>query len=174
MCVNSQVQVSMLLSELFGSRYRKNRKRFNDVLSGSEGRALLVVYDKLREGFPVADEVIVEAFERYWSTVQTNCISAAELHLVIVAPVCFYRPHLVDKLIRAGLLSLVYIGHERSDHVLNFVSTCILGAEAEPYGGLPSKEGVVWLRDRLSKDHVELQRILDEVIAENNKELEEM
>ena len=165
----------MILKDLLGIRHRKNRKRFRDVLSDDdEGRALLVTYDQLGKGVDVSDDVIVGAFEKYWPSIQTNCISAAELQFAVIAPVCYYRPHLVDKLIRSGLLSLVRIGHERSEHVLEFVRVYMLRSKVMLYGGIPSKESVIWLRDQLPKDPQYLQRILDEVIEENNKELEKI
>ena len=152
-----------------------NRERFNDVLTYcNEGQAILTIYDRLDKGDTISDSEIIGVFETYFKTIQTNCISAAELELAIIAPVCYHRHDLIDKIIRQGLLSLVMVGIQKSEIVVDFVNKHILDRQAEPYGGLPTDNGVKWLTDILPKDLDTLQGILDQVIDGNNKELEKI
>lgn len=76
---------------------------------------------------------------------------------------------------RSGLLCIIYsIGEEiNSDTVVEFVSQRILGKNASPYAGLPPKEGVLWLKEILPKIKATIQPVLESVIEENRRELNE-
>ena len=55
-----------------------------------------------------------------------------------------------------------------------FIDKKILNSEIEPYGGLPDKEGVEWLTKIIVKQNDLIQKLLADVIDQNNKDLNEL
>lgn len=159
------------------AKLKERQRRFTNIISGNGSDALPSIFNRLAEKDPtLTDEEILAAYYAFSDRIQTNTFAAAEMELVTVAGLCAHRPHLTENLIRRGLLSIVWsIGDAiSSDDVLAFVRYRILGIDAIPYGGLPSDPGLVWLNQGLPARKALIQRVLEDVIQQNKKELDEL
>lgn len=155
---------------------KSNRIRFDTVHSDKRFNFLETVYSRLIAGDTrLTDDEIIESYLNYSNHIQTNSFSAAELEWVTISVLCYYRPHLIQTLIRRGLMSIVYSIGDNIDYrdVLEFIKQRILADNVEPYGGIPSEPGLIWLRDILPTQYEIVQRILTDVIEENKRELNE-
>ncbi|MEI6950827.1 hypothetical protein V9K67_26835 [Paraflavisolibacter sp. H34] len=155
----------------------KKRLRFEEIHNDQRFNYLRDVYTRLLSGdSSLSDAEILERYLKFSDRIQTNTFAAAELEWATISTLCYYRPKLVRQLIRRGLLAIVYsLGEEiDSTDVFDFIQHRILDSAAEPCGGLPHSEGRVWLTELLPQQQDLVQQTLDEVIAENRKELENM
>jgi hypothetical protein len=55
-----------------------------------------------------------------------------------------------------------------------FIDKRIINPEIEPYGGLPDKEGIEWMTKIVIKQNDLIQKLLADVIDQNNKDLDEL
>ena len=152
---------------------KKNRRRFEEIVSDSRHNHLESIFKGFKEGRELSDGEVIEAYHKFSSEIQTNTISAAELEFVIVATIAVNKPNLSIRLLAQPLLMLVWSFGDKitSETVVQFVNGYILNDKAEPYGGIPGSKAVNWLKDYFKNNYKVVQRKLDEVIDENNKEL---
>src|SRR3989337_2330416 len=138
------------LKEIFRKRApsinltHKNRLRFDSIISDSRFNYLEDIYRRLlANDTTLTDELIIQNYLRFSDSIQTNTLAAAELEWVIISVLCFYRPNLTERLIRRGLLCIVYSFGDDIDGevVLRFIRQRVLAVNSEPYGGLPPKIG---------------------------------
>lgn len=155
----------------------KNRLRFDSIHLHKGPTSLEGLYYRLstNEGVVTDEEVLNKYFE-FSNAIQTNTFAAAELELVTISVICYYKPHLTPILIRRGLLSIVYsLGDEIDAAVIfQFIDHFILSKDVEPYGGLPPGKGIIWLSQILPTQTDLVQKTLDEVIEQNRLELGDM
>ena len=154
----------------------RNQRRFDSIHSDTRFNYLEFIYVRLLNDDPtLTDNLILEKYHKFSSSIQTNTFAAAELEWVTVSVLCYHRPHLTKELIREGLHCIVSsIGDDIDfNDVLNFIQIRILQNGIEPYGGLPPKEGVEWLTKILPNETELIQKTIEEVIDQNRKELEE-
>ncbi|RZK36315.1 MAG: hypothetical protein EOO57_07440 [Hymenobacter sp.] len=155
----------------------KNGKRFDSIISDIRFNYLECTYEKLfTEDTTLSDAEIIESYFKFSDCIQTNTFAAAELEWVVISVICYFRPSLTEIIFRRGLLSIVYSLGEDIDSftVLQFIEVRILTDEAEPYGGLPPAIGLKWLTDILPMQKETIQMVLDDVIKENRRELEDI
>lgn len=153
----------------------KNRRRFDSVISDKRFNFLESTIKRLlNEDTELSDAEILDNYYKFSDKIQTNTFAAAELELVTISVLCHFRPHLTETLLRRGLLCIVYSLGDDLDWftVGQFIDRRILADNVEPYGGLPPKEGLDWLKNLIPKQKETVQKILVEVIEENRKELE--
>lgn len=152
----------------------KNRRRFDSIISDSRSNYLAIVYKRLFEkDSSLTDSEILNCYFKFSDSIQTNTFAAAELELATISVLCYFRPNLTETLINRGLLSIVWSLGDDIDWftVLQFVERRITGKGIEPYGGLPPDSGIKWLTVILPTQKETIQRVLEEVIADNRKEL---
>jgi hypothetical protein len=153
----------------------KNKLRFESIHSDKRSDSLKDIYKRLieQDQFLTNNEVLEHYFE-FSKKIQTNTFAAAELELVSVSTLCYFRPELTDVLIRNGLLSIVYsLGDNINfEDVINFVQQRILAKNVEPYGGWPQEEGIKWLSGVLPQNKDLISKVLVDVITKNKEELD--
>ncbi len=153
----------------------KNRVRFDKIVSDKRFNSLESIYKRLFDNDNrLTDDEILDAYFKFSDNIQTNTFAAAELEWVTISILCHFRPNLSEKLIRRGLLCIVYSLGDDIDWftVGQFIDRRILDDKAEPYGGLPPKIGQEWLKNLLPNQKEVVQKVLDDVIEQNRKELE--
>ncbi|HVW95865.1 MAG TPA: hypothetical protein VHA56_07845 [Mucilaginibacter sp.] len=168
------------LRKYFSSSYDidltlKNKLRFESIHSDNRFNSLESIYKRLKNtDQTLTNYEILEHYLVFSKKIQTNTFSAAELELVSISLLCYFRPELTSTLIRNGLLCIVMsLGDSINfDDILNFIQSRILAKDAEPYGGLPQEEGIKWLREILPESRNAIQDILFEVIKKNQEELD--
>ena len=153
----------------------KNKLRFESIHSDARFNSLKDIYKRLieRDESLTNDEILEHYFE-FSKKIQTNTFAAAELELVSISTLCYFRPQLTNILIRNGLLSIVYsLGDNIGfDAVTNFVECRILANNVEPYGGWPQEEGIKWLTEILPQTQNSVEKNLADVIKKNQEELD--
>lgn len=157
------------------AKLKERQQRFTDIINDKRSDTLAPIFRRLAQNdLTVTDEQILSAYYCFSDRIQTNTFAAAELEWVIVAGLCAHRPRLTETLIRRGLLSIVWsIGDAiTSDDVLAFVRYRVLESDAMPYGGLPSNEALIWLKEGLPAQKALVQQVLEDVIEQNKKELD--
>lgn len=155
----------------------KNRKRFDSIISDSRCNYLAPIYNRLFEkDQSLTDAEISTSYLKFSDSIQTNSYAAAELELVAISVLCYFRPNLTETLIRRGLLAIVASLGDDIDWftVLQFIEIRIIGEGIEPYGGLPPEQGIVWLTNILPNQKEILQRVLQEVILANQREIDQI
>jgi len=148
----------------------KNRLRFESVITDQRFNYLENIYKRLFENDDsLKDSEILSAYFKFSDSIQTNSFSAAELEWVIISVICHYRPHLMETLMRRGLLAIVYSLGTDIDWftVGQFIDRYILSDEVEPYGGLPPEIGQVWLKNLVTFHKELVQKVLLEVIEQD-------
>lgn len=156
---------------------KKNRRRFDEIISDSRFNYLKDIYKKLFDNdTTLTDTEILNAYTKFSDGIQTNSFATAEFELVSVSVLCYFRPNLTENLLRRGLLAIVYSLGDDIDWftVLQFIEFRILKENVEPYGGLPPEVGQRWLKEILPQQKDTIQKVLEEVIDENRKELEKI
>lgn len=159
------------------SLMEKNRQRFEDSISDKRANYLESIYQRLFAGdTTLTDAEILDAYFKVSDKIQTNTFAAAELEWVCISVLCHFRPNLTEPLIRRGLLSIVYSLGDDIDWftVGQFIDRRILADNVEPYGGLPPTAGQMWLKNLLPEQKDIVQKVLNDVIEENRRELESM
>nr|WP_294794710.1 hypothetical protein [uncultured Mucilaginibacter sp.] len=155
----------------------KNKLRFESIHSDIRFNSLQNVYRRLNnQDIALTDDEILERYFDFSKKIQTNTFAAAELELVSISSICFFRPELTNIIIRTGLLCIVmslgdFVGF---DDIVEFVQGRILAKGAEPYGGLPQEEGIKWLSEVLPKSRGTIESTLIEVIKKNREEIDSM
>jgi hypothetical protein len=152
----------------------KNKQRFDSIISDKRFNYLEDIYQRLFAGdTTLADSEVLDAYFKFSNNIQTNTFAAAELELVTISVLCHFRPNLTKTLIRRGLLSIVYSLGDDIDWftVQQFIDKRIFADKTEPYGGLPPIVGQVWLKNLLPKQKNTVQKVLEDVVEENRKEL---
>lgn len=171
------------LRELFHTQSKpvklkqNKRQRFDSIHSDSRFNFLEEIYRRLSiNDLSLTDEEILDKYYKFSDSIQTNTLSAAELEWVTISIICYHRPNLIEILIRRGLLCIVYsFGDDiHSSTVLEFINRRILLDEVEPYGGLPPDVGIKWLADILPTLQDAVQKVLQDVIEQNRRELEKI
>lgn len=155
----------------------KNRMRFDSIMSDSRFNYLAPVYKRLLEkDLSLTDAEILTSYFKFSDSIQTNTFAAAELELATISVLCYFRPNLTETLIKRGLLSVVWSLGDNIDWftVLQFVERRITGKGIEPYGGLPPDPGITWLTAILPTLKETIQKVLEEVIIDNRKELDQI
>lgn len=164
-----------LLNNIFSNNKKsKKRKRFDSIINDKRFNYLENIFIKIyRDDKTLTDEEILDGYYKFSDKIQTNTFSAAELEWVTISVLCYFHPNLTEKLIRRGLLSIVYSLGDDIDWftVKEFIEKQILSDKADPYGGLPPIEGQIWLKSLLPSQKEVVQKVLDDVIKENKKEL---
>ncbi|MCR8559231.1 hypothetical protein KXD93_16355 [Mucilaginibacter sp. BJC16-A38] len=153
----------------------KNRLRFDSIHSDKQPNSLKDIYGRLiGNDESLSDEEIIERYQKFSNGIQTNSFSAAELELVSISTLCYFRPQLTSLLIRASLLSIIYsIGDNITfEDVIAFLQQRVLAETVEPYGGRPHDQGLTWLLDILPASKNEITPILIDVIKINKEELD--
>lgn len=154
---------------------KKNRVRFDRIISNKHSNFLESIYKRLFDKDPsLTDTEILEAYFTFSNNIQTNTFAAVELEWVTISVLCHFRPNLTETLIRRALLSTVYSLGDDIDWftVEQFIDRRILADNTEPYGGLPPNVGQEWLKDLLPAQKETVQKVLEDVIDKNRKELE--
>jgi hypothetical protein len=155
----------------------KNRQRFDSIISDKRSNHLENIYQRLFAGdTTLSDTEVLDAYFKFSDDIQTNTFAAAELEWVIISVLCHFRPNLTEALIRRGLLSIVYSLGDDIDWftVRQFLDIRILADDIEPYGGLPPMDGQEWLKNLLPNQKDTVQKVLEDVIEENRRELESL
>lgn len=155
----------------------KKRLRFESIHSDQRFNSLQNVYKRLIDkDQSLTDNEVLEQYSDFSKKIQTNTFAAAELELVSISTLCYFRPQLTDILIRRGLLAIVYsLGDNIDfDDIVNFVQHRILAKDVEPYGGCPCEEGIKWLDEILPESRDSLEKTLIDVIKKNKEELDAM
>ena len=96
----------------------------------------------------------------------------AELHMVVVATIAAYKPHLAERLLDRPLLYL-YLSFDEgvnNEVVVQFIAKRILAKDADPYCGIPNKKARRWLKTFFPKNKELVEAKLVEVIAKNKEE----
>jgi hypothetical protein len=156
----------------------ENRLRFKELHFGPYPNFLEKIYKRLsKHDVTLTDEEILShyfVFSDYYR--ETNSFSSAETEFSAISLLCFYKPHLMEVLVRRGLLSIVYsIGDDiDATHILDFINQRILAIDSEPSGGLPPENGVIWLKEILPSQLDILKSVLEDVIEQNRREIDEM
>lgn len=153
---------------------KKNRQRFNSIISDNRFDYLENIYQRLFAGdTTLGDTEILDAYLKFSDNIQTNTFATAELEWTTISVLCHFRPNLTETLIRRGLLSIVYSLGDDIDWftVQQFLERRILAHNIAPYGGLPPTVGHEWLKNLLPNQKETIQKVLEDVIEENRKEL---
>lgn len=152
---------------------KKNRLRFDSIISDERFNFLESIFKRLADNDnSLTDIEILDAYFKFSDNIQTNTFATAELEWVTISVLCHFRPNLTEKLIRRGLLSIVYSLGDDIDWftVRQFIDKKILADKAEPYGGLPPEIGQEWLKNLLPTQKEIVQKVLMNVIEENRKQ----
>jgi hypothetical protein len=155
----------------------KNKLRFESIHSDRRSNSLQDIYKKLLDrDLSLTNDKVLEHYSDFSKKIQTNTFAAAELELVSISTLCYFRPELTDVLVRRGLLAIVYsLGDNIDfDDVINFVRYRILAKDREPYGGWPHDEGLIWLSDTLPECRDSIEKVLIDVVKKNQEELDAM
>jgi hypothetical protein len=165
-----------LFNNIFSNnKHSKKRKRFNNIIKDKRFNYLESIFIRIYDNDKtLTDKEIVDAYYQFSNKTQTNTFSAAELEWVVISVLCYFHPNLTEKLTRRGLLSTVYSLGDDIDWftVKQFIERRILSDKSEPYGGLPPTEGQLWLRNLLPSKKDIIQKVLEDVVKENRKELD--
>jgi hypothetical protein len=159
----------------WAAKLKERQQRFRDIINDKRSDTLAPIFRRLAQNdLTLTDEQILSAYYSFSDRIQTNTFAAAELEWVTIAGLCARRPHLTETLVRRGLLSIVWsIGDAiTGDDVLAFVQCRVLENDAMPYGGLPSDEGLTWLKESLPRAKALVQQVMQDVIEQNKKDLD--
>lgn len=165
------------LKKIFKSEklLERNKIRFNQIISDKRFNYLEEIYQSLFENKDaLTDEEILNAYFNFSNKMQSNSFAIAELEWVIISILCHFRPNLTATLLKRPLLAIICSIGDDIDWftVKQFIDRRILAKNAEPYGGLPPELGVLWLKELLPNKKEKVQKILEIVIEENRKEIE--
>jgi hypothetical protein len=161
------------LNEIFN----KNREHFEAIHSDKRDPGLKDIYHRLHSGDKtLTDDEILFSYNQFSNSIQTNTFCAAELELVSISTICYFRPHLTEQLLRQGLKMILWSLGDGIDYSIlkQFIDKRIVAPELEPYGGIPDKEGMEWLTKIVVDQNDLIKRTLADVIDQNNKELDEL
>ena len=154
--------------------FNKNRQRFDSIHSDKRLSGLQTIYHRLLSSDnSLTDNEVLLSYSQFSSSIQTNTFCAAELELVGISTICYFRPHLTEQLLRQGLKMILWsLGDDIDYSILKqFIDKRIIAPEIESYGGLPDKEGVEWLTKIIVIQNDLIKTTLVDVIEQNNKEL---
>ena len=154
--------------------FEKNRNRFESIHSNNGHNGLSFIYNRLSlDDKNLSDEEIMIRYRNFSNSIQTNTFCAAELEIVSVSAICYFRPHLTKEMIKQGLKMILWSLGDGIDYSIlkQFIDKRIIDKEVEPYGGLPDKEGMEWMVKIIVNETELIKKTLAEVIEENNKEL---
>lgn len=108
-----------------------------------ELRELKDFYGKLKNNpDSISDaEVISKIESSFWGT---NCWSYVEQSLAIIAPACFYKPHLTTVLIKYPIEAMIAGGLDNYKDVIAYA--LVIAEKENPYVPL-TEEGMCWLKN---------------------------
>lgn len=152
--------------------YKKNRKRFHSIVSDPRFNYLEPVFNDLEQGIEVPDIKVLEAYKKFAGAVSSNTIAMAELHLVLVATIAVYKPNLIEELLERPLL-MFYITYGQAvsnKGVIQFINNQLLHKDADPYGGLPNKKAMKWLKTFFPKNQAMVEKVMALVVAKEEAE----
>jgi hypothetical protein len=161
------------LAEIFN----KNRQRFDSIHADKRHSGLQSIYQRLLSGDnTLTDGEVLSNYSKFSSSIQTNTFCAAELEIVSISTICYFRPHLTGQLLRQGLKMILWSFGDDIDYSIlkQFIDKRIIAPEIESYGGLPNKEGVEWLTKIVVNQNDLIKTTLADVIEQNNKEQDEL
>jgi hypothetical protein len=167
--------LSNIYDAIFGKlseQQQKNRTRFDTVISDTRFNYLEPIFQNFEAGVQVSDAEALDAYEKFSGSIYSNTVSMAELHLVVVATIAAYKPHLAEDLLERPLL-YVYLSFGEAvnnEVVVQFVANRILAKDADPYCGIPNKKARRWLKVFFPKNKELVEAKLKEVIAKNEEE----
>ncbi len=155
--------------------YKKNRKRFDSIVTDSRFNYFEPIFNDFEKGVEISDDEIILAYKNFASSVYSNTVAMAELHMVLVATIAVHNPNLIEELLERPMLMIYLsfgekVGNER---VVNFIRKRLLAKDAEPYGGLPNKKAMNWLKSFFPKNKELVEKVFDKVIAEEEKDRED-
>ena len=153
----------------------RNRQRFDSIHCDENKVSLHNIYERITNSVePISNEEILETYYIFSRKQQSNSFAIAELLLVSISTICYYKPELTSILIREGLMAVVASWGDKINfsNVIEFIQYHILGNDATPYGGWPQPEGIKWLTEILPNISEEMQLVLEDVIKKNREELE--
>lgn len=155
--------------------YTKNRKRFESIVSDTRFNYFEPIFNEFEKGVEVSDDEIILAYNNFAGAVYSNTIAMAELHMVLVATIAVHNPRLIEELLERPILMLYLSFGEKveNESIVRFVNNRLLAKDAEPYGGLPNKKAMKWLKNFIPKNPELVERVFDKVIAEEEKDLED-
>nr|WP_315245814.1 hypothetical protein [uncultured Flavobacterium sp.] len=155
----------------------RNRLRFDQIISNKRFNYLEKIYQILFEnkGF-LTDEELLNAYFNFSDKMQSNSFAIAELEWAIISILCQFRPNLTETLLKRPLLAIIYSIGDDIDWftIKQFIDKRILANNAKPYGGLPPEPGILWLEKLLPNQKEKVQKVLEIVIEENRKEIENL
>jgi hypothetical protein len=128
------------------------------------------IHALLSSGVEVTDEECLGALEEYDKQLQTNCGSAAAALFDAISPVCYFKPHLVEKLLHYPIRPLIYLGFEDMETFSVYLSDVLLSSTA-PYRSHSDAEGRHWLQHELPKVQNVVACVLQEELEKNNAEM---
>ena len=148
-----------------------NRLRFESIHNDDRYSKLNIIYQRLRSNDnTLTDKEVLRNYKIFSISIQTNTFAAAELELVSISTICYFRPHLTEELLKEGLKMILWsVGDGIDCSILNqFINSRILNPELEPYGGLPDKEGIEWLNKIVHNQTDLIKKLLSDIIEQNN------
>lgn len=126
-------------------------------------KKVLELHERLANGENVSDDEIMNILKS--ERIMTNTWDAARWIIRSSAPVCAFRPHLVDQLVQRILDPLVMSGIDETQQFTKWVKYEL--EQPEPFRGL-HPAGIKWLKDFIQETD-RIENLLDSVIAKNDE-----
>jgi hypothetical protein len=126
-------------------------------------RRVALLHQTLAQGESLTDDEVLAQLENLY--IITNTLSAAELLVALLAPVCGYRPHLTDVLL-PRILNPLWMTGFGTLRVIQWLEYHL--SQAKPFGGLASP-GLEWVQSLLHQ-HDRITQMLRR-IKKQEKEL---
>jgi Asp-tRNA(Asn)/Glu-tRNA(Gln) amidotransferase B subunit len=160
--------------------FERNRNCFesihSDKGSGLIRPGLKSIYQRLHaDDNTLTDNEILYTYKQFSKSVQTNSFSAADLHLVSISTICYFRPNLTEELIKESLRAILHsLGDIDYAIIKQYIDERIINKEVESYGGLPDNEGIEWLTKIIINQNDLIKKVIADVIEQNDKELDQL
>ncbi len=136
--------------------------------SPKRGTNLLNLIEDLESQENINDQIVLDTFVEFNSTMQSNCDSVAQGLLACVISICVYKPHLEVELLVAPLQALYYLGIEDLDDLKHYLKWFI--TYQDPYLGRAPDKAYEWFGDFLKdNDQVIIEAFRKMYFKEDNE-----